>query len=163
MLKKIKKWICEGNDCSRCTACWDEVSDTENGREYDCGCYIKGSAFDEKPCRIPFLIRLILCRRGKYLNNHLEFMENEDAGQDIIRAELEKQINGVICWKGSDGTFHEYDQDYHLKEITWRVKSEYDDFIRKQNPIKPIRKKWAELIKETICIPVEFVKSFIFK
>lgn len=166
MFKKIKVWIREGNDCSRCPACWEDIMDNENGREYDCGCFINGSKFDEKPCRIPFLLRFILCRRRKYLNNHhydgiYEWYQKGEEGENIIETALTKEMDGFICWKDGDGTLHEYNQEMKIGDITWRVKSEYDDFLIE--PRKSLWQKWKLLIAETVSVPVDYIKSFILE
>ena len=164
--QKLCDWIRDGHDCCRCPASWEDIMDNENGREYDAGCFIKGSDWDEKPCRIPWIIRWFLCRRGKYFENHQydgygdSYLKDLD-GTEIIKNSLIKNMGGVICWEDSDGNFHKYDQVNHIDFFLYRVKSDYDDFLRE--PRKSLPKKWKELIVETISIPIDYIKSYILK
>lgn len=168
VLKKIGKWISDGNDCAKCPASWVEACETECGTEYEGGCCLYGDEWPE-PCRLllPKFLRAFFSRRYQYRKDHEyddygDWYAIEEAGRDKIMEVLEKELeNKFICWKSEAGVFHELDKDGIAYEIAWRSKSAYDDFMRP--PYKRIRGKWAELIKETIAVPVNFLKSYFIK
>lgn len=114
---------------------------------------------------LPRFIRRFLSRRQIYLRNHEyddfeDYWEKEESGNKIIREVIEKKLRwDFICHKTKTGAFEESNKDTIIEEIAWRVRSAYDEFI--WNPHQTLRQKWAELIKETISIPVNFVKSYI--
>lgn len=159
-------WITDGNDCAHCPASWEEASYTDCGTEYDGGCYIFGDEWPE-PCRLPLpkFVRAFLSRRQRYLRDHeydgyAEFIEKLEAGDNVIRDAIEEQLaNRFICWKDDTGAFREANKDSILFEITWRSRTAYDKFL--QPARLTIRKRWAELIRETIMRPVGFIISYV--
>lgn len=167
-INKLRKWIRSGNDCEHCPAGWSECCYTDCGTEYDGGCYIYGDEWPE-PCRLmlPPFLRAFLARRPKYLHNHRwdnygDWCEKKEAGTEIIRDILEKELdNRCICWKDDNGQYLEVNTDSYIHDMAWKSQLAYDDFISK--PHKTLRQKWAELIKETFSISIllDFVKSYI--
>ncbi len=164
LYNNIIKWIRCGNDCEHCPAGWEEW-DCEH-TECDAGCYIYGDEWPE-PCRLPLpkFIRGFLVRRPKYLQNHQyddigEWYEKQEAAEEKIRDAIEDALKyRCICYKRDDGTYYETDRDSEICEIMWKAKAAYDDFLHE--PRKTLRQRWAELIKETISRPINFIKSYI--
>lgn len=155
---KIKDWICNGNDCSKCKYCW-EIKTSYEYDEWDCGCYIKGEDFDDKPCHLinPFkwIIGTLARRKANYYMAHewdgyLEFMEDSNAKDEKLgELFLSKVLKGrVICWKDKDGNLTECNTQSIIQYNVWEVRSEYDDFA---HPIiyKKLRTEWKELIQKT--------------
>lgn len=161
-MKKLKEWICYGNDCSKCKYCW-EVKTSYEYDEYDCGCYIKGQDFDEKPCRLVKPIRFILgetigrlsSRKANYYMSHeydgfVEFAQDLDEKNSKMSELIMDKIIGdhVICWKDKNGELHECNTEEFIKDNAWEVRSGYEDFA---HPIvhKKLSTEWKELIQKT--------------
>jgi hypothetical protein len=168
-LRKMMNWFRDGNDCAHCPAGWDECSYTEGGCEYDGGCYIYGDEYPE-PCRLllPKFVRAFLARRQKYFKNHEYddfggWWEKREAGREAIREEIKRQMYQYyphyICWKNEVGEYQEVDTNAYIDQMAWGVRDAYEDFLKE--PRKTLRQKWAELIKETVSIPVDYIKSYI--
>lgn len=155
---QIKEWICNGNDCSKCKYCW-EVKTSYEYNEWDCGCYIKGDDFDEKPCHlinpIKFILGTLSKRKANYYMEHeydgfVEFMEDSGKKDDKLHELFMDKVikNHVICLKDKDGRLHECDTDFVVKHNIWEVRSRYEDFA---HPIeyKKLSTEWKELIYKT--------------
>lgn len=155
---KLKEWIYSGNDCSKCKHCWEEKTSYEYD-EWDCGCYIKGQDFDDKPCHLINPVKYILGTLAKRKVNY--YMEHEYDGfaefaEDIEQKDnkmseliIEKVIGDhVVCWKDKDGVLHECDTKMLIKNNAWEVRLEYEDFA---HPIeyKKLKTEWKELIQKT--------------
>lgn len=155
---KIKDWICNGNDCSKCKYCW-EVKTSYEYDEWDCGCYIKGEDFDDKPCYLinPFkwIMGTLAKRKANYYMTHewdgyLEFMEDSNAKDEKLGELFISKVlkNRVICWKDRNGTLHECETDLIVKNNVWEVRSDYDDFAH-PTEYKKLSTEWKELIQKT--------------
>lgn len=159
MFKKAKEWICNGNDCSKCKYCW-EVKTSYEYDEWDCGCYIKGEDFEDKPCYLIKPLKIVLGelskRKVNYYMDHqydgfVEFMEDLERKEDKLHELFMSKVikDCVICWKSQDGTLHECNTDSLVRHNIWEVRSEYEDFA---HPIiyKNLSTEWKELIVKTI-------------
>lgn len=155
---KIKDWICDGNDCSKCKYCW-EVRTSYECYEWDCGCYIKGEDFDDKPCHLinPFkwLMGELAKRKMNYYITHewdgfLEFSEDLDKKNNKMHELIMSKVisDKVLCWKDRDGTLHECDTDLVVMRNAWEVCSDYDDFAH-PTEYKKLSTEWKELIHKT--------------
>lgn len=155
---KLKNWICDGNDCSKCKYCWEEKTSYEY-EEYDCGCYIKGSDYDEKPCHLinpmKFILGTLAKRKANYYMAHkwdgfAEFIEKSDKMDNKLSELFISKVIGKhsICWKDSSGKLHELDTKSLVETNIWEVRLEYEDFA---HPIeyKKLSTEWKELIKKT--------------
>lgn len=155
---KLKDWIHNGNDCSKCQYCW-EVKTSYEYEEYDCGCYIKGEDFDEKPCHLinpfKFILGKMYTRRAKYYMEHewdgyFEFMEDIEQKNNKMSELIMDKIIGdhVICWKDRDGALHECNTEAFIKDNAWEVRTGYEEFA---HPIenKKLSTEWKELIQKT--------------
>jgi len=155
---KIKEWLCNGNDCSKCKWCW-EVKTSYEYDEWDCGCYIKGEDFDDKPCYLinPFkaILGTLSQRKAEYYLAHewdgfMEFSEDLDRKNDKLYELVMEYLIGenAICWRDKDGGLHEYDTKQFVKTNIWEVRSQYEDFA---HPIihKKLSEEWKELIAKT--------------
>ena len=155
---KIKDWICNGNDCSKCKYCW-EVKTSYEYNEWDCGCYIKGEDFDDKPCYLinPFkwIMGTLAKRKANYYMAHewdgyLEFMEDSNRKDDKLHELFMSKVikDRVICWKDRNGTLHECETDLIVKNNVWEVRSDYDDFAH-PTEYKKLSTEWKELMQKT--------------
>lgn len=155
---KIKEWICNGNDCSKCKYCWSERTSYEYD-EWDCGCYIKGEDFEDKPCHLinPFkwIMGELAKRKANYYMGHewdgfLEFSEDIDKKNNKMHDLIMNEVIGdsVLCWKDRNGVLHEYDTDSSIMNNAWKVRSQYDEFA---HPVehKKLSTEWKELIQKT--------------
>lgn len=160
MFRKLKDWICNGNDCSKCKQCWEARTSYEYD-EWDCGCYIKGDDFDMKACHLiePFksIIGFLQKRKADYYMAHewdgfVDFMDDlEDKDNKMYELFMNKVLgeNYVICWKSSDGSLNECNTESFVKNHIWEVRSEYEDFA---HPVvhKKLSTEWKKLIKKTM-------------
>lgn len=157
--KQLRDWICNGSDCSKCKWNW-EVRTSYEYDEWDCGCYIKGQDFDDKPCRLVNPLKAILGilskRRAEYYREHewdgfLEFSEDSDKKDEKLYELFMEYFIGknVICWKDKDGGLHEYDTSRLVRTNIWEVRMQYEDFAY---PIshKKLREEWKELLIKTL-------------
>lgn len=158
-IKRIKDWLRNGNDCEHCPCGWEE----HGYDDVDAGCHIRDDCWDDG-CRLPMWLRKLRLRRWKYYDAHqydgiAEWYENQQKAEEIIRDVLKDTLSGrVVCWKG-DGELVEVDTESVLFELAWRGREAYDAFMYK--PRKSIPTRWAELIKETVSVPVEYIKSYL--
>lgn len=156
--KKINDWISNGNDCSKCEYCWEARTSYEYD-EWDCGCYIKGPDYDNKPCHLINPIKNILGalskRKANYCTEHeydgfVEFMENSDRKDNKLHELFIQKVirNHVICWKDDAGELHECDTELMVRNNVWEVRTEYENFA---HPIehKKLRTEWKELMQKT--------------
>ena len=60
----LLKWVKEGNDCGQCKYCWEQRASYEYD-DWDCGCYIKGSGYDEKVCHLIEPFKTVLGEMAK--------------------------------------------------------------------------------------------------
>ena len=155
---KIKEWICNGNDCSKCKYCWEAKTSYEYD-EWDCGCYIKGEDFDDKACYLinPFkwIIGTLAKRKENYYMAHqydgyFEFIDDLRRKDDkLCELFMDKVIKDyVICWKDKDNVLHECNTDAVIKYNVWEVRTEYDEFAYPKIH-KKLNAEWKELILKT--------------
>jgi hypothetical protein len=155
---KLKEWIKNGNDCCKCKYCWEERTSYEYN-EWDCGCYIKGEDFDEKPCYLinPFkwIIGTLKKRKANYYMKHewdgyIEFMEEQEEREDKLHELFMNEVIGanVICWKDKDGILHECNTESFVRYDIWKVRSKYEEFA---HPVehKKLSTEWKELLQKT--------------
>lgn len=157
-MRKLKDWIHNGNDCSKCECCW-EVKTSYEYDEYDCGCYIKGQDFDDEVCHLikpaRFLLGVLAKRKAEYYSKHewdsyFEFMEDLDKKNDKMHELIMDKIIGdhVVCWKDKDGGLHECNTEEFIRYNAWEVRSGYEDFAH-PTVYKKLSTEWKELILRT--------------
>ena len=158
-IRKIKDWICNGNDCEKCKFCWAERTSYEYD-EWDAGCYIKGEDYDEKPCHLINPIKHILGtlakKKDNYYRNHqydgfLEFSEEQDRKDNEMRELINKHIIGdyILCMRYSDGTLHECNTESIVHNNAWEVRHDYEEFAYPYVREK-LSTEWCKLIKKTL-------------
>ena len=155
-------WMKSGNNCEKCPACWESYSCDE----WDAGCHVKGDLYDEKVCRLPLFVRKLFVRRAKYFYAHeydgiYEYHIAQEEKENKCRAAIEKMLaEYVVCYKDSDGELREYTGDV----ISY---SGLSDVIESCTPeFKPsptIQQQWKELTKQTVMIPINWLKPFVCK
>lgn len=151
-------WIKNGTDCEKCKWCWEECSHTDCGTEWDSGCYIKGSGYDEKPCRLinpfKFILGWIRKKKDSYYFGHEydgfgEWYEEDQAKTKAMKKAITNSLDDrVICFKGLDDTLHECNLDLFLNDAAWRVRDKYDS-VAHPFENKRLRQEWKELIVKT--------------
>jgi hypothetical protein len=163
-LKKIIRWMKNGNNCDRCPALWVD----QGLEDCDCGCYIKGEDYDEAVCRLPYLIRALLCRRNKYLAAHEwdgygEFHKEYEAINNVVCEKVRGELNDVVLCRSSDATKeHELPKDVYDAYINYVARAAIEGYSSATFvPNKRLSKKWRELFHETAMVPVNFLKSYI--
>lgn len=151
-------WIKNGSDCEKCKWCWESCTSNENGTEWDCGCYIKGSDYDEKPCRLINPLKFIIGWKRKKKNDYYFSHEYDDFGEwfekdqeklNAMKEALKETFEGkVICHKCADNSFLEYNTEGILDGAAWEIRNKYDPVA---HPIenKRLRQEWKELISKT--------------
>lgn len=167
----IVKWFKCGNDCTKCSYCWEERTSYEYD-EYDAGCYIKGSCYDDKRCYmlppLRFLIGSIKKKKSEYYENH-EYddfynwvIENEKK-QDKFNCLIAEAFKAYsLCWKDEDGKLHESNKEAIINDAAWRIRSEYEEFAY---PVihKKLRSEWRELFVKTYNSFVDKFKPYFCK
>jgi hypothetical protein len=161
----LKRWLEDGNDCSKCSACLDTSCETQDGTEYDAECLAR-KEFAE-PCRMPLFLRWVLGRRGRYLKNHefdgyCEYVEQADAANDCVTESLHKILKGyVIAWKDAAGNLHEANTEMIILHHAYEIRDAYEKFLKKN--IRPLSEQVWQRAKRQALRPFRFLKSFICK
>lgn len=156
-MNKVKNWICNGNDCAKCKYSW-EARTAWDCDEWDCGCYIKGEDFDDKPCHLinpfKFIIGTLKMRAAHYYEAHswdgfMEFSEEmETKNEKLKNLFIEKVITcHVICFEASDGELIKCNTESVIGNNIWEVRTAYEDFAY---PDKTLSQEWKELISKTL-------------
>ena len=151
-------WINNGSDCEKCKWCWDSCTSNENGTEWDCGCYIKGDAFGDTPCRLinplKFVIGTLRRKKEAYYFAHEydgfgEWYEEDQAKTKVMKEALKNSFDDrVICFKGIDNTLHECNLNLFLDDTAWKVRDKYE-YMAHPFESKSLRQEWKELIVKT--------------
>ncbi len=151
-------WIKNGSDCEKCKWCWEECSHTDCGTEWDCGCYIKGSDYDEKPCRLINPLKFILGWLRKKKNSYYFCHEYDDFGEwfekdkeklNAMKKALRDTFEGrVICVKRTDNSFLECNTEGILDDAAWQIRDKYDS-VAYPVEYKRLSQEWKELLSKT--------------
>lgn len=168
----IIKWIKKGNDCSKCNYCWEEISNTDCGTEYDGGCYIKGCCYDDQPCYlltpIKFILGFFKKKKSEYFLNHEydnfgDWWTKKENNQDKFKQLMNKSFDGYsLCYKDADGTLNECNKELIINNSARDIINEYEDYA---HPIihKKLKNEWSELIKKTFNMFLDKFKPYFCK
>lgn len=155
----LLKWLREGNDCSKCKYGWCCRTSYEYD-EWEGGCYIKGEDYDEKACYLISPFKEILGELGKKKTEYYWAHEWDGIGEWYEKNEREKEklsdlirqkiigVDGVLCWRDSEGNLVERDIDGALFDGVWEVRHEYEEFAHPFE-YKKLSTEWKELILKT--------------
>ena len=160
------KWIKEGNNCEKCKALWESHTSNECGEEWDCGCYVKGSDYDESVCRLPRFLRWLLIRKANYHINHqydgiIEWYKKQEEEDCKCREAIKVMLDArVICRKDIDGGLHECDTDAIIQQEAWRVRHACEPESKKP---PNLTRQWVILIKKTLLWMPNKIKPFVCK
>ncbi len=163
MMKKLMKWIREGNDCGECPCYWWE----QGYEDCDEGCRLERDALFYGGCRLPRIVRWYKNRQAVFTESHeydgIEewFMERERL-DNLVAERMKKELGcSVICARHIDTEekrYWEVDQDECIYRLAHAINAELaDDDSRRA---KTIRAEWAELLKKTwkrFCFKVRFL------
>lgn len=173
LLYRIWHWYIKGEyHCDKCPYCWAERTSYEYD-EWDAGCYIKGDLPDGA-CRLlpPFryVIGSLRKKKAEYYHNHLyddfpEYMQEQDAKTEKIIELIEKLIGEFeICWKNENGIYMPIDTKAHLRYEAWRVRSDFEDFLREIYAKKnPYQNPWKKAVLWTWERFTRFFKPYFCK
>lgn len=148
----LLKWLRDGNDCGKCSCYWWE----QGYEDCDEGCHL--DRFEKGiygRCYLPKIVRWYLKRRHMTIEEYCykdmgEYFE-ELADMDLLAENAIREKLGdrqCICYRRTDGTVHEMNQDSQIYELAHSVRSAIQDYQEKRQP-KGLKAKWKTLIKET--------------
>lgn len=163
-MKSLINWMKNGNDCDKCKYIYENWSAYHE--DCDCGCTIKGTYYDEKPCYILKPIAWLLNRRTEYYASHQydgfgDFYEKLEVENEKCRNAIIEMLDGkVMCYKNTDGTFHECNTKMIIKREAWRVR---DALTPEFTPLPNLRQRWKSLLYDTVMFLPNKVKPFICK
>lgn len=148
----LLRWVREGNDCGKCRCYWWE----QGYEDCDEGCYLE--RFEKGMygrCYLPRIVRWYLLRRHDVLDDyHLDGMEEyfEEMADMDLRAEnaIREKLGDhqCICYRRTDGTVHEMNQDSQIYEMAHCVRSAIQKYQDERQP-NGLKAKWKDLLKET--------------
>ena len=164
MMKKLMKWLHEGNDCGKCPCYWWE----QCYEDCDEGCRLERDSIFYGGCRLPRIVRWYKNRQAIFAENHeydgIEewFMERERL-DNLVAERIKKELgSSVICGRyiDTDGKHYwEVDQNECIYRLAHAINSELDDDDLSRHA-KTIRSEWSELLKKTwgkLCFEVRFL------
>ncbi len=169
-MNKFMNWIKNGNNCERCKYSWCEKTSYEYD-EWECGCFIKGDRWEEKPCRLLPLFKNIIGffrkRKTEYAENHMydgygEFSEKEYELDEKFKSLVYQYMDMERLYlKFPNDTYHKVkncDDFYYF----WKIRSEYEEFA---HPFvnKSLHTEWKELILKTFNRFVNKFKPYFCK
>lgn len=162
---RLIDWLKNGNDCERCKCFHCERTSYEY-EEYDCGCAIKGDAYEDGRCRVPRFVRWIMSRRAQYYENHQydgigEFYEELEQKNEKCREAIKKAFGGyVLCIKFPDGTLHECNTEAIFESEAWSVR----DACEPEFTLSPtLSKRWSQILYDTAMFIPRKIKPFVCK
>lgn len=158
------KWIKEGNNCEKCKCLWESC---DYWGECDCGCIIKNSLdWDEKPCRLPKVIRYLRLRKQNYYEKHSYdnygiYIEEQEQRDEKCKKALKEMLSIYsLCIKNKDGTFRECDKENIIEQDAWKIRCACEPEHKKE---KTLSKQWKEILKATILVIPNKIKPYILK
>lgn len=158
-IKTLWKWYDLGYyHCDKCPYCWSEWSYEGDG---DCGCYIHGDLWDT--CRLIEPFRSIIGwpkkRYAEYWESH-QYDDFDQVWDTMIREEtaFEEALmillkDRTVCWTDADGKLNPIPNDFIVNDF--RAESfnqallHYEQKAHPHVNKPPVRKRWANLIRET--------------